>query len=300
MKIGFIGLGKMGSNMVMNLLDHKHKVVVYNRSPEPVKRLEKSGAVGSYDLGEFFEKLKGRKIIWLMISAGKPVDEIINKLLPDLDKGDIIIDGGNSYYKDSQRRYSFLKKKGVYFLDCGVSGGIYGARHGAAMMIGGDKNAFRQVEKLFRDMCVKEGYAYMGKNGAGHFVKAVHNGIEYGMIGAIAEGMGAIKKNSKRFGTNLDNVVNVYSHGTIIESRLMSWLADGVKNKKYFESVSGKTLKGYTEDEMKKIKKMADMPILNQAILMRQKTRKKPSFAGKIISVIRNQFGGHPIYKKNK
>jgi len=164
-EIGFIGLGKMGSNMVLNLLSKKYRVVVYNRSSGPVKTISQKGAVASYDLKEFFSKFskgKGPKVIWLMITAGKPVDKMIESLLPYLRKGDIIIDGGNSFYENSIRRHKFLRKAGIWFLDCGVSGGIEGAKEGACMMVGGEKKVYKKVEKLFEDMCVKNGYGYMG------------------------------------------------------------------------------------------------------------------------------------------
>ncbi len=298
MKIGFIGLGRMGYNMVLNLLDHKNKVVVYNRSPEKTKKIVKKGAIGAFSVNELIEKLPSPKIIWLMVVAGKPVDDMIKKLLPHLKKGDIIIDGGNSYYKDSIRRYNMLRKKGIKFLDTGTSGGMEGARQGACMMIGGDKTVFKKVEKLFRDMCVKEGYGYMGKTGAGHFVKAVHNGIEYGMMGAIAEGMANIKSQSKKFGTDLNEAIKVYAHGSIIESRLVSWLEKSYYTKGYLDTMAEIVPKGETEEEMKKIKKLHPMPVLNEAIKMRVGTRKKPKYEGKLLAAMRNQFGGHKVVKK--
>lgn len=297
LKIGFIGLGRMGKNMVYNLIDKGHEVVANNRSPDPVTEVGEKGAIEAYSIEEMIENLPEKKIVWLMVAAGKPIDIIIDKLIPMLKKGDIIIDGGNSYFEDSIRRYKKLKGNGIGFLDCGTSGGISGARNGACMMIGGDKKVFDKVEKLFKDMCVKDGYDYMGKSGAGHFIKAVHNGIEYGMMGAIGEGFEAIKKQVPIFGTDLKKVAKVYAHGSIIESKLMSWLADGMESH-YFNKISGEVPKGETEEEMKKIKKMSDMPILNQAIKSRESTRKKKSFNGKVVAVMRNQFGGHST-KKN-
>ena len=156
-KIGFIGLGRMGFNMALNLLDKNYKVVVYNRSPDKTLKASKAGAIGCYSYEEFAEKLGKNKIIWIMVKSGKPVDDVISGILPFLNKGDIIIDGGNSFYKDSIRRAKMLKKRGISFLDCGVSGGVEGARNGACMMIGGNKTAFRKLEKMFKDLCVKDG-----------------------------------------------------------------------------------------------------------------------------------------------
>lgn len=293
MKIGFIGLGRMGESMVLNLLEKGHCVVAYNRSQKKVREIEGKGAEGAYSIEELVERLPQKKIIWLMVKAGKPIDLLISKLTPFLKKGDIILDGGNSYFKDSIRRCNSLKKKGIHFLDCGTSGGISGARHGACMMVGGDKKIFKKVEELFKDMCVKDGYGYMGEIGTGHFVKMVHNGIEYGMIGAIAEGMGAIRKYSPG---SLKEAVKVYAHGSIIEGRLMDWLLVGVSSPD-FKAILGEVPYGETEDEMEKLERISEMPILHQARLMRVETRKKPSFQGKIISILRNQFGGHSVKK---
>jgi 6-phosphogluconate dehydrogenase len=295
MKLGFIGLGRMGENMCLNLLEKGHKLVVNDLSKAQIKKLSKKGASPAYSLEELTKKLPNKKIIWLMIPAGPPVDKTIKQLLPFLNKGDILIDGGNSYFKDSIKRFNKLKKKGICYLDCGTSGGIEGARDGACMMIGGEKIVFKKVEKLFRDMCVKDGYGYMGESGAGHFVKMVHNGIEYGMIGALSEGMNAIKKS--KFNSDLKEVAKVYTHGSIIESRLTSWMLEGIK-RPYFSKISGSVPKGETEGEMEKLEKLFSMKILEQARKIRVKSRKKPSLIGKLISVMRNEFGGHK-FKKN-
>ena len=297
-EIGFIGLGRMGSAMVMNLLDSKYRVVVYNRSPDPVKKLVKkgaigSGAIGSESIGDLVSKLGTRpKVIWIMVTAGPVIDEIIRRLLPHLSKGDIIIDGGNSYYKSSLKRHEKLKKKGIRFLDCGVSGGIDGARNGACMMIGGDKSTFKITENFFRDMCVKDGYGYMGRDGAGHFVKGIHNGIEYGMLGALNEGMEAIKSAKKTFGTDLKEVSKVYDNGSIIEGRLTNWLYTSFKRPGYLSETSCEVPRGETEKEMKELERKFKMPVLRAARLMRVNTR-KGSVCGKFISVVRHEFGGH-------
>lgn len=296
MKIGFYGLGRMGANMVLNLLDHGHKVIACNRSPEPVKEMERAGAIGAYSVEEMVAKLPEPKIVWLMVKSGKPVDELMSKLVPLLRKGDIIIDGGNSYFEDSIRRYTELKRKGILFLDCGTSGGKGGARHGACMMIGGEEEVFKQVEPLFRDMSVKEGYGYMGKPGAGHFVKMVHNGIEYGMMGAIAEGIEAVKK--APFGTDLKKAVSVYAHGSIIESKLVNWLLDAYLQDGYLDQVSGEVPLGETEEEMEKLEKLAGLKVLHTARMMRVETRKNPTYAGKLLAAMRNQFGGHAVKKE--
>ena len=294
MKIGFIGLGRMGMNMVLNLLDKRHIVVAYNRSADKVKKIVRKGAIGAYSLKEMTSKLGKNRVIWVMVPSNA-VDSILEELVPFLDRGDIIIDGGNSYFNDSIKRYKMLRKKGIEFLDCGTSGGVYGARHGACMMIGGDKKIFKKVEVLFRDMCVRDGYGYLGSSGTGHFVKMVHNGIEYGMMSAIGEGMQAVKES--KFNVDMKEVAKVYSHGSIIESRLMSWLEDSYKKKGYLDKIKGSVPRGETEKEMESLEKIADMPVLRAARKMRVKTRKKPEYRGKLISAMRNQFGGHKVDK---
>ena len=293
--VGFIGLGRMGSRMVMNLLDKKQKVVVYNRSPEPVRELSKKGAIPSYSLHEFVSKLSNKKIIWIMVTSSA-VDSIIADLISLLSKGDIIIDGGNSYYKDSIRRYNKLKEHGINFVDVGTSGGLESARHGACLMVGGDKNIYKQLEFLFRNLAVKDSYGYMGNAGAGHFVKMVHNGIEYGMLEALGEGFEALNKN--KFGFNLEEVARVYSHKSIIESKLVNWLNNALKKDPGLKHVKGIVPHGETEEEMKHLEKLSEMPELHQAILERIKSRKKETFRAKVVASIRNEFGGHKFERK--
>lgn len=298
-QIGLIGLGRMGENMVLNLSDKGWKVVVYNRSPEPVKKLaKKKGVEGSYSYEEFVSKIPKPRTIIIMVTAGKPTDAVLSELVPFLGKGDIIVDGGNNFYKDSIKRHDRIEKQGIHFIDLGVSGGLEGARNGACLMIGGNKGIFKKIEPLFKDLATKDGYGYMGKTGAGHFVKGIHNGVEYGMMGAIAEGMQAIENQKGKFGTDLTEVVKVYNHGSIVESRLTGWLEKAWKEDKGLKGIAGSVPKGETEDEMRKLGRIGKMRILKEAIRMRVKTRKRPSIAGKVIAAIRNQFGGHEVNRK--
>ena len=298
MKIGLIGLGKMGFNLALNALENNQQIIAYDQIRDKIKNIAREGANPAYSIKELVDNLPEKKIIWIMVTAGKPVDEIILNISPYLKKEDIIIDGGNSYFEDSIRRYNELKKKGINFFDCGTSGGISGARHGACMMIGGDKGIFKEIEPLFRCMSVKEGYGYMGEAGAGHFIKMVHNGIEYGMMGAIGEGLEVIEKNKEKFNLDIKEVANVYAHGSIIEGKLMNWLLKAINDKEYFKSILGTVPQGETEKEMEKLSDMSNMPILEEAIKMRKKTRKKPRFSGKIVSALRNRFGGHKVERK--
>lgn len=302
-KIGFIGLGRMGSNMVLNLVGKGYTVVGFNRTGKVTHELRiknhelrsKGRFIDVYSLGELVEKLVRPRVVWIMVKAGEAVDETIKGLLPHLSPGDIIIDGGNDYFENSIRRYQMLKKKGIEFLDCGTSGGLEGARNGACLMVGGDKKTFSRVEELFCDLATAHGYAYVGKSGAGHFVKMVHNGIEYGMMGALAEGMQVLFNQQKKFKFDLSQIVKVYNHGSIVEGRLTNWLETAWRGDPGLSSIDGVVPPGETEAKMEKLEKIGRMEILKQARLMRVKTRKQKSFAGKILAALRNQFGGHKV-----
>lgn len=295
-KIGFIGLGRMGSNMVFNLLDHKREVVVYNRTQEKMVDVVKAGAIPSASISEMVAVLPERKVIWLMVTAGEVLDQVLAELTPLLKEGDIVVDGGNSYYKDSQKRYEALKAVGISYMDCGTSGGMGGARYGACLMIGGDRSSFEYLKDIYKDLALADGFAYLGGSGSGHYVKMVHNGIEYGMMSALGEGFETIKNS----GLNIDlkAVVNVYSHGSIVESKLTSWLAEAYNEEGYLDAISGSVPKGETEDEMKKLDEASFMPSLTTAIKVREQSRVTPSYAGKLISAMRNKFGGHKVNKE--
>lgn len=297
-KLGFIGLGRMGKNMVLNLLEKNHAVVAYNRTADKVREIEKYGAEGAYSIKELAEKLPEKKVVWIMIKAGKAVDEVIAGLKPYLEAGDIIIDGGNSFYEDSIRRYNELRKHGIRFLDCGVSGGVEGARKGACMMVGGDKDAFKEIEYIFRDMCVENGYAYVGKSGAGHFVKALHNAIEYCMLSGMGEGFEVLEKNKSMLSLDLKEIAKVYAHGSIIEGKLTKLLWK-VFEESSIENLAGVVPEGETEEEMRILEKRFNMRVLRESRLLRVRTREKHSFAGKIISALRREFGMHKAFLKD-
>ena len=297
-KIGFIGLGRMGSNMVYNLLDHKYKVVVYNRTKEKMVEPVKAGAISSSSISELVKSLPEKKVVWLMVNAGEALDAVLAELTPLLKEGDIVVDGGNSYYKDSQKRYQNLRKVGISYMDCGTSGGMGGARSGACLMIGGDKESFDYLKNIFESLALPDGYAYLGDSGAGHYVKMVHNGIEYGMMSALGEGFETIKDSGLKI--DLKAVANVYSHGSIVDSKLTSWLAEVFNEEGYLEAISGNVPKGETEEEMKKLLTEAKMPSLLNALKVREESRTKPSYTGKLISAMRNKFGGHKVNKEGK
>ncbi len=293
-RLGFIGLGKMGRNMVARLSEHGWRLLVFDENAKAVKETEAALVTRAGDLKELAERLPSPRIIWLMVPAGKPVDDVLDALLPHLLKGDIIIDGGNSFFEDSQKRALRLEKKGIYFLDAGVSGGPGGARGGASLMIGGDSKIYEKLTPLFSDLAVQGGFGYMGKAGSGHFVKMVHNGIEYGMMQSLAEGFALMRK--APFSLNLKEVARIYNRGSVVESRLVGWLLEA------FE-VFGQNLKGvsgrvshtgegeWTIRTAKKFKVAVD--IISRSFAFRVNSSKKPSYTGQILSALRNRFGGH-------
>ena len=302
MQIGYFGLGKMGFNMVLRLLDRSYNVIACNRSPEPIKEVAKAGANTAFTCADLAKNLKAPRLVWIMVPAGKPTDEVIfeeGNLINLLQKGDTIIDGGNSFYKDTVRRYKKLGERGINFLDAGVSGGPNGARNGASIMVGGDREVYKEYEVLFKDLSVPDGYGYMGPSGAGHFVKMVHNGIEYGMMQAIGEGFEVLK--AAPFKLDLKKVAEVYSRGTVIESRLISWLKSAYEQHgEDLEEISGSISQSgeglWTSQTAKELG--VPVPIIEGSVKFREQSENNPSYTGRVVSALRNQFGGHEVKKK--
>jgi 6-phosphogluconate dehydrogenase len=298
MKIGFVGLGKMGFNMVENLLDKKHEVTAFDLSAEAVKNIAEKGADTASSLKELAQKLSSPKIVWLMVPAGSPVDKVLSELAPLLSKGDIIIDGGNSYYKDTMRRAEELKSKGIDYLDAGTSGGLSGARYGACMMIGGDKKVFEIVEQLFKDMCVEKGYGYVGKSGAGHFVKMVHNGVEYGMMEAIGEGFEIL--DSSKFDVNLKEVARIWSHGSIIRGLLMELTESAFSKDEKLSAVSGEVADSgegrWTVEAALDLN--VPIPVISNALQRRYRSREANPLSDRLVAALRNEFGGHGFKRR--
>ena len=289
----------MGAGLARQLHEKNWRVVAYNRNSDKVALVEADGIEGARSLDELIAKLPSPRVIWLMVTAGTAVDDLLfetDGLVSKLAKGDIIIDGGNSFFEDSIRRAKLLKEKGIKFLDAGTSGGPAGARHGACVMIGGDAGTFKNLEKLFFDISVADGYAYFGPAGAGHFVKMVHNGIEYGMMQSIAEGFALMKISP--FGLDLEKVAELYNHGSCVESRLVGWLESGFKGVgTNLNDISGSvayTGEGeWTVQTGKKWK--LKLPVIEDSFQFRVESKKSPSYMGKILSLLRNQFGGHAM-----
>lgn len=295
MQIGLMGLGRMGYSLALNMKEHGHQVVVYNRSKDKVDQAIQDGLMGAFTVAELVEKLAERKVIWLMLPAGDPVDEAIFQLIPLLNKHDIIIDGGNSNYKDTLRRAEYLQRQSISLMDIGTSGGIAGARHGACAMVGAELEVFQYLEPLVRDICVEKGYIHAGTQGAGHFVKMVHNGIEYGMMQAIGEGFEVLQR--CRYDLDLREVAEVFNHGSVIRSWLMELVEQALAVDPRLEGIKGVMHSSgeglWTLQEALELR--VPVPVLADALFMRYRSLQEDTFSGKVVAALRNQFGGHVV-----
>ena len=295
MKLGYIGLGKMGHNMVLRLLETGHHVVACDVSAEARSRAGEAGAQTASSIKELVAMLETPRTVWVMVPH-EVVDEVLNELGACLAGGDRIIEGGNSFYKDTVRRAKEMTVKQIRFLDAGVSGGPSGARNGACIMVGGEETDYQKLVPLFRDLAVEGGYAYMGSYGAGHFVKMVHNGIEYGMMQSIGEGFEIMHQGP--YTLDLPAIAELYNHGSVVTSRLVGWLRDGFTQfSKDLDGVSGMVHHtGEGEWTVKTAEELGvSVPVIKAALDFRIASEKKPSFTGQVLSVMRNMFGGHSV-----
>ncbi|WP_419878712.1 phosphogluconate dehydrogenase (NAD(+)-dependent, decarboxylating) [Brevibacillus centrosporus] len=298
MKLAILGLGKMGYNLTLNLLSHEHEVVAYDVEPKRADELGREGAIPAYSIEDAVSKLDAPRVIWLMVPAGEIVDELVDKLSTLLSAGDIVIDGGNSHYKQSLDRYARLKEKGVHFLDAGTSGGMEGARHGACMMIGGDQEAFDHIEPMIRDINVENGYLYAGEAGAGHFLKMIHNGIEYGMMQAIGEGFEVLEKSPYNY--DFAEVARVWANGSVIRGWLMDLTERAFRTDAKLDEIRGVM---HSSGEGKwtletALDLQAATPVIAMSLLMRYRSLEQDTFHGKVVAALRNEFGGHAVEKK--
>ncbi len=295
MQIGLIGLGKMGFNLALNMRDHGHQVLGFSRTTSTVQRAVAEGITGVDSVEEMVARMPQRRVIWLMVPAGKPVDDNITRLVPLLTEHDIIIDGGNSHYRDTLTRYQTLKEKNIDFIDVGTSGGIGGARHGACTMIGADQKVFAYLEPLFRDICVENGYLHTGANGSGHFVKMVHNGIEYGMMQAIGEGFEILEKSDLTL--DLAAVSRVWNHGSVIRSWLIELVGKALAQDPGLAAIKGVMHSSgeglWTVQEALDLK--VPVPVIAGSLFMRYRSEQEDTFSGKVVAAVRNQFGGHQV-----
>ena len=301
MQLGLIGLGKMGGSMAERLRLGGHRVVGFDSSAEAVARLTATGNAGVSSLEDLAKNLKGRRAIWIMVPQGDPVDQTIAKLEPLLNPGDILIDGGNSNYKDSMRRYKEVTAKGLQFVDVGTSGGVWGLKEGYSMMIGGDKEPVEYLRPIFETLApaADKGWGHVGPGGAGHFVKMIHNGIEYGMMQAYAEGF-TILEQKKEMALNLPQIAEIWRYGSVVRSWLLDLIADAVGR-----NPTLKGLEAFVEDSgegrwtvMEAIDLNVSAPVITESLMRRIRSREVNNFTDRMLAILRSEFGGHAVKKE--
>jgi len=300
MQLGLIGLGKMGGNMAERLRLAGHQVIGFDFNAEAVKKLTASGNIGVSSLEDLAAKFTGRKAIWIMVPQGKPVDETIAKLEPLLKQGDILIDGGNSNYKDSQRHYKEVTTKGLQFVDVGTSGGVWGLKEGYSMMIGGDEEPVAYLRPIFEALAPAsdKGWGHVGPAGAGHFVKMVHNGIEYGMMQAYAEGFTILEK-KEELHLDLEQVAQIWRYGSVVRSWLLDLTAEALCGNPTLDG-----LEAYVADSgegrwtvFEAIDLNVSAPVITESLIRRIRSREENNFTDRMLAIMRNAFGGHEVKK---
>lgn len=299
MRLGLIGIGKMGYNLALNMMGNGHEVVVYDIMAKNTKGLDEKGAQIAKSLEDMVEKLESPRVFFMMVPVGKPVEETLAKLKGVLGPNDIIIDGGNSHYADAVKRAAELKEKGIRYLDCGTSGGRDGAKAGVCVMIGGDETAYRHCESLFKSISVEDGCLYTGPSGSGHYCKMVHNGIEYGMMQALAEGFEVLNKSDYSY--DMAAVAKMWNNGSVIRG----WLMELAENAFCQEGNDLGGLRGimnstgegkWTVEEA--LSKQICTPVIALSLMMRYRSLEDDTFSGKVVAALRNQFGGHAVEYK--
>jgi 6-phosphogluconate dehydrogenase len=300
MQLAMIGLGRMGMNMAKRLLGGGHSVVAYNRTPQKTEELMKEGAHGAFSMEDLIQKVSPPRVIWMMLPAGKVIDEHIEALLPLVTGGDVIVDGGNTHFKDDIRRAEMLRKRGIHFLDVGVSGGIWGLKEGYCLMIGGEFEISKRIEPLIVTLAPDEGYLYCGNTGAGHYVKMIHNGIEYALMQAYAEGFEIL--NASPYSENLDfsQLAQLWNRGSVIRSWLLELLETAFRDDPRLSEI-----RGYVEDSGEgrwTINEAIDRDVPAESMALslfkRFRSRQEESFSDKVLAALRAQFGGHRVFKK--
>jgi 6-phosphogluconate dehydrogenase len=296
LEMGIIGLGRMGGNMLTRLAQRGHRIVGFARTAETVQKAVNDGGVGATSVEDLVAKLSAPRTVWVMVPSGKVTDDNINLLSTLLEPGDLVIDGGNSNWKDSKRHAQELKTKDIHFMDAGTSGGIWGLEVGYSLMVGGEREDFERMEPIFRDLAPENGYGLMGPAGAGHFVKMVHNGIEYGMLQAYGEGYEILHESE--FDLDLKDVTRVWQHGSVVRS----WLLDLAALAFEAEGSDLEKLRGYVDDSGEgrwtveaAIEEDVPAPVITMSLLMRFASRQQDSYSAKVIAALRAQFGGHAV-----
>ena len=298
MELGFIGLGRMGGNMVQRLSQGGHRVVVHDRNPEAIRKVNAYGAAGTDSLPELAKQLALPRIIWIMVPSGAPTEATITSLIPLLSRGDIVIDGGNSNYKDSVRRSEVLREKGIHFVDVGTSGGIWGLTEGYSLMFGGDAGVVEKLSPIFQTLAPgpDKGWGHVGPNGAGHFVKMIHNGIEYGLMQSYAEGF-ALMQAKEAFNLDLHAIAEIWRSGSVVRSWLLDLTAEALSKDNGLKGI-----KPYVEDSgegrwtvQEAIDLNVSAPVITESLLRRLRSREDDPFADKLLAAMRQAFGGHTI-----
>jgi 6-phosphogluconate dehydrogenase len=295
MRLGMVGLGRMGGNMTVRLQRAGNQVVAFDPSPEAVSRTTESGAEGASSLEDLVGKLEAPRVVWLMVPAGEITDGTVKRLGGLLSKGDVIVDGGNSYYKDSMQRATSLAGRGISFLDCGTSGGVWGLENGYCLMVGGDAQAVSVVEPAFLALAPEGGYAHVGASGSGHFTKMVHNGIEYGLLAAYGEGFEIL--HASEFDLDLEQLAAIWRYGSVVRSWLLELLHDALEKDPSLEKI-----RGYVEDSgegrwtiLAALEENVPAPFTALSLFARFASRQDESFSAKVIAALRNEFGGHAV-----
>ena len=296
-----VGLGRMGGNMARRLVEHGHEVVAYDRNPESVSAAENDGAVGASDLQDLVSKLDPPRAVWVMVPAGDPTRTTIDELANLLADGDTIVDGGNSRYLDAVTRAQLLAEQGIAFVDAGVSGGVWGLKVGYCLMVGGDDEHVRRLEPVFEALAPPDGYAHVGPSGAGHFTKMVHNGIEYGLLQAYAEGFSLLEA-AEEFDLDLHRIAALWNHGSVVRSWLLELAELALSKPEEFRNV-----RGYVEDSgegrwtvEESLRRAVATPVITAALFARFASRDDERMAARIVAALRNQFGGHTFFTESE
>jgi 6-phosphogluconate dehydrogenase len=300
MQLGLVGLGRMGMNMGRRWLQGKHSVIAYNRTAEKTRMLAKEGAVAASSLKDLAERLQTPRVVWLMLPTGSVVDEHVEQLAGLLSKGDIVVDGGNTYYKDDLRHAAFLKTRGIEFVDAGISGGLWGLKLGYCTMVGGEEPIFKHIEPLLKTLAPKDGYLYCGGTGAGHFVKMVHNGIEYGMMQSYGEGFEILK--ASPYALDMRKIAHLWNQGSVVRSWLLELAEEAFSKDPGLDS-----LEAYVEDSgegrwtlQQAIEAGVPAPVIALSLFQRFASRDRNAFSLRVLAALRNEFGGHAVMKKGE
>ena len=301
MKIAMVGLGRMGGNMTKRLVERGHEVVAFDRNAESVQAAEGDGAVGASSLEDAVAKLDAPRCVWVMVPSGGPTEQTVSALAELLSVGDVVVDGGNSNYRDSIRRAATLSNRGIRFIDAGVSGGVWGLKEGYCLMVGGEAEAVSVLEPVFTALAPEAGYAHVGPSGAGHFTKMIHNGIEYGMLQAYAEGF-ALLESAEEFGLDLHQIAGLWNHGSVVRSWLLELAEIALSKPDDFAAI-----RGYIEDSgegrwtvQESVERAVATPVITASLFARFSSRDDERMAARIVAALRNQFGGHRLTRESE